>query len=230
MKMEICLPCARAHWTRRHSCWKSSSVCSPLRRRRRKPRNLGQPAARTWSRRMTTLVNWRNSLCAAGVSPSSPRAAVSGLGQEEAGLSDRVELEEVAEEHDDWEPAERAMLVAPVLAQAAVHRRERETAHLADLVDDQHGHVLPPQLLLLRDILCHRCPALGRNVRHRVQRPPPISAAALPLAPVRISVWRPSSSQNMSSMACMTRDLPCRPRRRPTGGAASGPIDAYRIR
>lgn len=36
-----------------------------------------------------------------------------------------------------------------------------------------------------------------------------MSAAAFPLAPVRSSVWRPSFSQNMCSMACMARDFPC---------------------
>ena len=97
-------------------------------------------------------------------------AAVPRLRQEEAGLQDGVELEEVAKEHDHGDPPERAMRVISVQPQAALYRRERETAHLADLVDDQHGHVLPTQLFFFRYHPLHLVLALESYVRRRVER------------------------------------------------------------
>ena len=65
------------------------------------------------------------------------------LWQEEAGLPDRVELEEIAKEDDNRDTTKWPMLVVSVQSQAAVYRRQRETAHLANLVDDQHDPALP---------------------------------------------------------------------------------------
>ena len=65
------------------------------------------------------------------------------LWQQEAGLPDRVELEEIAKEDDDGDPTEWAMRVVSVQSQSAVYRCYRQTAHLANLIHNQHSLVLP---------------------------------------------------------------------------------------
>jgi hypothetical protein len=91
------------------------------------------------------------------------------LWQEEAGLFDRVKLEEVAKEDYNRDPAKRAMRVVSIQPQAAIYRCQCKAAYLADLVDDQHIPILPTKLFFFRYILCSFCVALESNVRRRME-------------------------------------------------------------
>lgn len=94
---------------------------------------------------------------------------LSGSWKQEAGLQNGVELEEVAKEDDYGDPAERPMCVLSIQPQVAVYCRQSQPAYLANLIDYQHGLVLPSELLVLRYIPC-RLVTVESNIGRRVER------------------------------------------------------------